>query len=267
MMGDTADGPGVAVTRPGDTPGRLGQLLRRGGAVVTHWPCIRFEVPVDPEPLANAARAYASYDWIAVTSPRAARLWLEAVAAAIDTPAGPPPAAAAAGPATAAVLRDAGWAVRHVAETYSAAGLLEVFAAAGDAPGARILFPCSDRADDELPEGLRRLGADVARVTAYRTVATPPDPAEVLSAARSGRVGAVTFTSPSTVESFLAGADGEQTREIRGRLAAVAIGPTTAATLRAADWPAMVAETATLEALAAAALRTRAEGRAETGAS
>lgn len=263
-MGGPASGPGIAVTRPGDTPGRLGELLRRGGAVVTHWPCIRFEIPVDPEPMANAVKAYASYDWIAVTSPRAARFWLESVAAAIEAPAAPRPAAAAAGPATAEVLRDAGWPVRRVADAYSATGLLEAFAAAGDAPGARILFPCSDRAGDELPEGLRRLGADVARVTAYRTVATPPDPAEVLAAARDGRVDVVTFTSPSTVEGFLAGSDEAQKREIRDRLAAVAIGPTTASTLRAGGWPASMANQATLEALADAALGSRAESRTGT---
>lgn len=248
---------GVAVTRPGESPGRLGELLRAAGAAVTHWPCIRFEAPVDPRPLAEAVRQSPSFDWIALTSPRAARRWLDAVTDATDAGAGSRPPAAAAGPATAAVLRGAGWPVRRIADAYSAVGLVEAFATAGDAQQARVLFPCSDRAEEELPEGLRRLGAVVLQVPAYRTVATPPDPHEVLDAARRGAVEVVTFTSPSTVDGFFGAADGAQRREIRGRLGAAAIGPTTAAALEAVGWRASVAEEATLEALVTAALRPR----------
>lgn len=264
MSGGTGARFGVAVTRPGATAGRLGGLLRKAGAVVTHWPCIRFERPADPDPLAVAVSELEAYDWVTVTSPRAARRWLEAVAAAGGADPARRPPAAAAGPATAAELGEAGWPVLRVANTYSAGGLVAAFASAGDSRGARILFPCSDRAGDELPEGLRRLGAEVVRVTAYRTVATPPDPSEILAAVRGGRVDVVTFTSSSTVEGFLAAATDAQHREIRQRLAAAAIGPTTAAALRAAGWPAVVAEEATLEALVGAVLRTRTEDRSRT---
>lgn len=264
MSGGTGPRLGVAVTRPGATAGRLGELLQQAGAVVTHWPCIRFDRPADPDRLAAAVSELETYDWVAVTSPRAARRWLEAVAAASGAGPGRRPPAAAAGPATAAELREAGWPVRRVADTYSAGGLVAAFASAGDSMGARILFPCSDRAGDELPEGLRRLGAEVVRVTAYRTVATPPDPSEILEAARGGRVDVVTFTSPSTVEGFLAAATDVQRREIRRRLAAAAIGPTTAAALEAVGWPAAVAEEATLESLVAAVQRTRMEDPSRT---
>lgn len=249
-MSPGADGrPGIAVTRPGDSPGRLGELLREAGARVVHWPCIRFEPPGDPEPLAAAVRE-TDADWIAITSPRAAHSWLEAAGArARRTP------AAVVGPATAAVLEAAGWPVGRMADEHSAAGLLAAFAAAGDAAGARILFPCSDRASDELTDGLRRLGADVVRVTAYRTVTSAPSPDDVLGAARSGKVSVVTFASPSAVEGFLARADADRRREITARLAAAAIGPTTGDALAAVGWKASVAADASLESLASAALR------------
>lgn len=263
MSGGTGARFGVAVTRPGATAGRLGELFQEAGAVVTHWPCIRFDRPADPDRLAAAVSELEAYDWVAVTSPRAARRWLEAAAAGDADPARQPPAAAA-GPATAAELREAGWPVRRVADAYSAGGLVAAFASAGDCEGARILFPCSDRAGDELPEGLRRLGAEVVRVAAYRTVATPPDPSEILEAAREGRVDVVTFTSPSTVEGFLAAATDAQRREISRRLAAAAIGPTTAAALQAVGWPAAMAEEATLESLVAAVQRTRTEEPSRT---
>lgn len=253
-------GPGVAVTRPGPDPGRLGALLSAAGATVVHWPCIRFVPPADPGPLEDAVRALATYDWVVLTSPRAARRWSAACrdlgvaptgsGAGAGAVSGSAVRSAAVGPATAAALREAGWPVSRVAATYSAAGLVETFAAAGDARGARVLVPSSALADDVLPEALRELGAEVDRVISYRT----------LPAARSGATGGVrvvTFTSPSTVEGFLAVAKGDEAlaAAIRRRFATAAIGPTTAGALAAAGWPSVVAEEATLEALAEAAMR------------
>lgn len=253
-------GVGVAVTRAGATPGRLGDLLRGRGAEIVHWPCIRFDPPSDRAPLDAAVERAAEFDWLVVTSPRAARHWLEAWTAACESggrePAARPPVpAAAVGPATAAALREGGWPVERMGREYSAGGLLAAFESAGDASGARILFPCSDRASDELPDGLRRLGAEVARIVAYRTVLTPPDPAELRRAAETGTVRVVTFTSPSTVEGFLGGAGGATMKLVRDRLAAAAIGATTADALEAADWPAVVADVASLDGLVDAAAR------------
>lgn len=249
------DGVGVAVTRAGSTPGRLGDLLRDRGAEIVHWPCIRFDPPADRAPLDAAVERAAEFDWLVVTSPRAARHWLDAWAAKRGPGERPAVPAAAAGPATAAALRAGGWPVERMGREYSAGGLFETFDAAGDVSRARMLFPCSDLASDELPEGLRGLGAEVVRVVAYRTVLTPPDRAELRRAAESGTVRVVTFTSPSTVAGFLDGADGATMTLVRDRLAAAAIGPTTARALEAIDWPAFVAEVASLEGLADATER------------
>ena len=252
---------GVAVTRPGDGPGRLGELLQERGATVVHWPCIRFAPPEDPEPMRDAVRRLSSYDWLVVTSPRAARRWLAAVGEPGATPADRP-LVAAAGPATADALGEGGWRVDRVAEEYSASGLVTAFEAAGDATDARFLFPCSDRADDELADGLSRLGGQVDRVVAYRTLLTSPDPEAVLSAASDGRVRVVTFTSPSTVEGFFAELRGTARAAVTGRLVSAAIGPTTAAALDRRRWAPVIAEEATLEALASAATEAAAAAEA-----
>ena len=243
---------GVAVTRPGDGAGRLGELLEARGATVVHWPCIRFAPPEDSDPLRAAVRRIASYDWLVITSPRAARRWLDA-AGEPDAKGAERPLVAAAGPTTADALRAGGWRVDRIAEEYSAGGLVAAFASAGDASDVRVLFPCSDRAGDELPDGLRGLGARVDRVVAYRTVLTSPDPEDVLDAASAGRVRVVTFTSPSTVEGFFSGLRGTARAAVVTRLASVAIGPTTAEALERRRWAPVVAEEATLEALAIAA--------------
>lgn len=264
------DGVGVAVTRAGATPGRLGDLLRALGAKVVHWPCIRFDPPADRAPLDAAIERAAEFDWLVVTSPRAARRWLDAWAAGrgaagrgADARASVP--AAVAGPATADALREGGWPVERMGPEYSARGLLAAFESAGDAAGARILFPCSDLASDELPDGLRGMGAEVVRVVAYRTVLTPPDPAELRRAVETGTVRVATFTSPSTVEGFLDGADGATMELIRDRVAAAAIGDTTAGALEAAGWSAIVADVASLEGLADAAARAAQRFRVSKG--
>lgn len=255
---------GVAVTRPGDDAGRLGQLLESRGATVVHWPCIRFAPPEDPGALSDAARRLVDYDWLVITSPRAARRWLAAVEEAGGASPGRHPKVAAAGPATAEVLEAGQWRVDRIPRDYSAAGLIAAFESGGDAAGAHVLFPCSDRAGHELPSGLRDLGAEVDRVVAYRTVPTPPDPEEVLEASSSGRVRVVTFTSPSTVEGFLADLRGSARAVVIGRLLSAAIGPTTAEALDENRWPGVVAKEATLEALATVAVERAAVAESES---
>lgn len=255
---------GVAVTRPGDAPGRLGDLLEARRATVVHWPCIRFAPPDDPDALVQALGRLATYDWLVVTSPRAARRWLAAVDESEAAPPERRPKVAAAGPTTVETLAAGGWRVDRVPEDYSAGGLVAAFESAGDAAGAHVLFPCSDRARDELPSGLLRLGADVDRVVAYRTVPTPPDPEEVLEAASSGRIRVVTFTSPSTVEGFLSGLRGTTRAAVTGRLLSAAIGPTTAEALERSGWPGVVSGEATLEALATLAVDTAAAAEARS---
>lgn len=255
------EGVGVAVTRP-ESPGRLGVMLRGVGATVVHWPCIRFATPIDAAPLADAVRRVETFDWLIITSPRSARAWLDAcgrarAGGAAGAITGSAVSVAATGPATAAVLREAGWSVQRIPDTYSAEGLVEAFEARRDAAGARMLYPCSDRAGDVMPDGLRRLGAVVERVVAYRTIPSPPDPAAVRRAVESGGVRVVTFTSPSTVEAFLAGVNATTSAStiVPDRLAAAAIGPTTADALARHGWRAEVAEEATLGALVRAASR------------
>lgn len=242
---------GVAVTRAGASPGRLGRALSAAGAVVTHWPSIRFAPPEDPSALVGTAELRAEFDWLVLASPRAARAWVDVA----GRMAGPEPKVAVAGPATADVLHDEGRDVTRVAEPHSARGLILAFSEAPETAGASILLPQSDRAGPELADGLRRLGATVTTVIAYRTVGCSPDPDVIRRAARDGSVRVVTFTSPSTVEGFLGRATPDEAAWIGRELRAAAIGPTTGRALEQRGWPACVARTATVEGLVEAAAR------------
>ncbi len=163
-------GLGVVVTRDEPPGGPLGERLARAGARVLHWPAMTIAPPADPQPLAHALAALESFDWLLLTSPHA----VEAVAlrrAVLPSRL----RVAAVGAATAAAAAERGWRVDRVPRAFNAAELVRSFAAAGDAPGARLLYPASDRADATLECGLEELGARLVRVEAYRTTNAPLD--------------------------------------------------------------------------------------------
>ncbi|MFQ5530166.1 MAG: uroporphyrinogen-III synthase [Gemmatimonadota bacterium] len=247
MAGEHLRGIGVAVTRAPGEAGRLARLLRARGAHVEHWPCIGFEDAEDIRAVQDAVSRFETFDWIAVTSARAAT---RLAAVADGVPCGN--RLAAAGPATAASLAAVGWPVHRVADVPGARGLVDEFARAGDAPGARILFACGDRALSTLSEGLEALGAVVERLEVYRTRELTPEPGVLREAAESGAIRVVTFASPSAVSGFLVAAevDGLDAAESFG---AAALGSTTADFLGSRGWTPVTAHESTMEGLVEAA--------------
>ncbi len=98
--------------------------------------------------------------------------------------------------------------------------------------GMRVLLPRALRARDVLPETLRAAGAVVDVLPAYVTVPAAARKDEVLRLLENGELDCVSFGSSSTVENFLALIPAELLRR-HPETALAAIGPVTAATLRA----------------------------------
>ena len=154
-----------------------------------------------------------------------------------------------------------------VPESYGGGPLVEALAASGDARGARILFPSSDRALPATADGLARLGAVVERVVAYRTLPGNPDAAAVMADVSARGVQVMTFASPSAVEGLCRALARTAADDVFGSIPCAAIGDTTAAALRDAGYPATaVAQPSTLAGLveatviaAAAATQSRPE--------
>jgi uroporphyrinogen-III synthase len=122
--------------------------------------------------------------------------------------------------------------------------------------GKRILVPTSTAARDELPDGLRRLGAQVEVVAAYATIEPPGLDAAVARCLDEGFDLAL-FASPSAVEAF-ARAAGERA----SGLPVAVIGPTTEAAARARGLDVRgVASPSTVEALVTTAERLLARPR------
>lgn len=244
----------VVVTRDEPRDGPLSASLRGRGLEVLWWPVVRIGPPADARPLEEALGRAAEFDWIVLTSRHA----VETVASRLAAP----PARvriAAVGAATAEALRERGWSAAVVPRESGAAALVSALTPHLE-PGSRVLFPASSRALPTIAAELRRLGAQVCQVEAYRNEAAAPETSTWEAAIEAGKVGAVTFTSPSCVEELEhalgRGAFERLLAGARHRSAcAVALGPTTAQALSARGIEPALAEPATLEGLAEQAHR------------
>jgi len=140
------------------------------------------------------------------------------------------------GPATARAALEAGMPVHLVPPPETGAGDAEALLAEIerhlDPRGLHFLLPRSQIGRDVLLEGLRRAGAQVDAVEAYRTLPPEIEPGSDLAAQiGAGAIGVVTFTSPSTVRNLLARL-GDAERRSLGESLLAAVGPTTAEALR-----------------------------------
>jgi uroporphyrinogen-III synthase len=200
LGGRAMAGRTVLVTRDEPDDGPLARALREHGARALLVPLLATAPPDDPEPLAREAARIAEYDWVVVTSARAA----DALADALP---GKPDSAvrfAAIGAATADRLRARGLSATAVGSD-GGEGLARDLAGSGGAlRGKRVLWPAADRARPETAAAFESAGAAVRQVTAYRTVPRADAAPRLAEALRCEAVDAVTFTSPSAVEAFRA---------------------------------------------------------------
>ncbi len=175
----------VLVTRPGGESDPLVQALRQRGYLVHAVPTVQTElVEFDPLPLAEC-------DWIVLTSARG----VEALA---ELPAGP--RFAAVGSETAKALRARGVEPAYVPARAGGADLGNTLP---DVQGKRIALVRASAADSDLPNVLRRRGAIVEEVTAYRTIEAPPEWAHALRTALvDPELRAVIFASGSALRGF-----------------------------------------------------------------
>jgi uroporphyrinogen III methyltransferase/synthase len=226
----------IVITRAREQAGELGRALAALGAEVVTAPAISIEPLADLEPLRVALANLGRYRWIVFTSQNSVQVVLDRLPAWGHAPNHLGKARVAAiGPATGQALSARSVPVEVLPEGYVAESLVEAIASQGDLHGARVLIPQAEIARDTLAEGLRKLGAKVDVIPVYRTVPSLEDGAALARAILAGRIDAVTFTSSSTVHSFVQGVGAEAAT--CGRYCAAVIGPITAATARGQGLP------------------------------
>ncbi len=228
----TLAGKRVVVTRSAEQCESLCSDLQARGATSILLPLISFAPPEDFAPLDTALCDLSQFDWLFLTSQNVLRSLLERCASlkiSLADAAGNV-RIAAVGPTTAYAANDAGLTITHVAANHQGLALAEELHA--EMLGCRVFLPRSDRANSELPEALRQLGAEVVEAVAYRTVRPgDPDPA-VLSAVSDGHADAILFFSPTAVLHFRDLLGESKFRTVQEKAVFAAIGPVTARALQ-----------------------------------
>ena len=241
------DGRRIVVTRPASKSDALGSRFEALGARVLRVPSIEITDVEADDASDSLLRRLSSYDWVVFTSASG----VDAGIRRLDG-LGVPRAdfgavrVAAVGPATARRLSVHGIEAAAVPARHIG---VEVAGVVGPAAGRRFLLVRGDLASPALPAALRAAGGSVDEATVYRTM---PGGAQAGSL-RDG-FDVVTFTSPSTVRSFVASLD-EGAAEAMAGASVVTIGPVTTEAAREAGLAvAAEADPHTIDGLIAAVL-------------
>lgn len=221
----------IVITRSREQAGSLRAQLERLGARVLELPTILIRSPRSWAALDRAVRNLARYDWIIFTSANGVRFFFERLAAKGDKRALRRAKLCAIGPATARQLRARGLKVHLLPKEYRAEGLVAAFSKL-ELRGKRLLIPRARVARDLVPVELRRRGAAVDVVEAYRTLAPRSSRRRARKIFAGRKPNLITFTSSSTVENFASFFPGRELRRALDGVAIASIGPITSATAR-----------------------------------
>ncbi|HKF53528.1 MAG TPA: uroporphyrinogen-III synthase [Candidatus Acidoferrales bacterium] len=253
----------IVITRAfGQNENLRAELKNSFGAAarIIELPCVEFREPEDTAALDGAIRTMSDFAWILFTSQNAARYFARRMRALGGNPAQigkVRPRIAAIGPATAEATSAEGFSVdfvpspgtgRSFAGSFkdsirSVAGMEVKNPTAGflrGIAGMKVLVPRSDlalrdRGATDWTEVLREAGAEVTAVAAYQTCSPKMiGGAQFAEVMRDG-ADCFVFASPSAFENFAHAAGLDKLKHLAQTSVFAAIGPTTAAAIRAAD--------------------------------
>jgi uroporphyrinogen III methyltransferase/synthase len=225
-------GKRILVTRPKEQAAELVDLLEALGAETIEAPMIRILPPEDPAPLDAACARAGDFDWIVFTSANAVDSFMTRLyASPRDVRALHGAKLCAVGPATAERLARHGLKVDLVPSEYRAEGVSHALAEQGSLAGATVLLPRADIGRELVAQDLRRMGAEVVEVVAYRTVAIEGDregDPDIYRLLLDRRLDVVTFASASAVRNFVQLLGAEPAADLLRTTLVAAVGPVTA---------------------------------------
>jgi uroporphyrinogen-III synthase len=254
-------GKRVVVTRAVEQSQSLADALREAGAEPVLLPLVAFAPPDNSTDLDSCLKNSSRFDWVFFTSQNALRA-VQQHCASLGLPLQQAFAGvriAAVGPATAEAVTAAGLAVNFISRIHNGVALAEELAS--QLQGKRVFLPRSDRANAELIEALKRFGAQVTPVVAYKTVSPNSDSPKAHETLRAG-ADAILFFSPSAVHHLRDLLGVQRFRDLSLQSIYIAIGPVSENALKAEGISRiLLAEDTTV----AAAIATMAEYFAKAG--
>ncbi len=230
MASPVLAGKTILITRAREQSAEFVTRLRSVGAEVIEFPTIEIVPPLSWKELDRAIDQLASYDWVIFTSANGVIYFWQRFQERRKAAHFPSNVKVCAiGPATADRLRERGVRVDYTPQEFIAEAILEGFEKTA-IWGKRVLLARVKKARDVLPQGLRKLGAEVDVVEAYRTIKPRGGSRKLRNILAGSEVDVVTFTSSSTVNHFVELLKGEELKSLLKDVAIACIGPVTART-------------------------------------
>ena len=219
-------GKRILVTRSRTQASALAEMLAEEGAQPIEVPAIEISPVEDYSPIDGAIATLHNYSWVIFTSANGVEAFFSRIhALKLDSREFKGIKVGAIGPATATALSQQGIRADMVPSEYVSESVVQAMETL-DLRGAHVLLPGSDIGRGELADGLGRLGAQVDRLTVYRTAASESSRGRARSLMTDDNIDLVTFTSSSTVRNLLSLLDGNAPLLHGARVAC--IGPITA---------------------------------------
>ncbi len=227
-------GKNIIVTRAREQASGFMAGLRELGANCIEFPTIEIVPPDDWAPLDKSIERIGEYNWLLFTSVNGVKYFFNRlygkgkdVRALKDIRVG------AIGPKTAESVREYGIIPDLVPSEYRAEAVVDEFKKF-NISDLKILLPRASKAREILPEELKKMGAKIDIVDAYRTIMPEKKVDTVSRMLEAGDIDMITFTSSSTVSNFM-GMFGDKADRIKAWLKNVdiaSIGPITSETAK-----------------------------------
>jgi uroporphyrinogen-III synthase len=221
----------VLITRPRLQADDFAERLRSAGFEPIFFPVIEI-LPIESNGALDQALAKLScYEWVVFTSVNGVKVVFNRVpASSLEGWQNGGIKVAAIGPKTAEALKARGVMPDFVPEEFVAEAILPGL---GDLSGKWVLLLRAEIAREALPEAIAEVGGIAHEIAVYKTLPAQPDP-DGLAALKAG-VSIITFTSPSTVQNFVAIAkqNGLDPHNLPNKPLFACIGPITEQAVRA----------------------------------
>jgi uroporphyrinogen III methyltransferase/synthase len=243
-------GINVLVTRERSQAASLCRLLEAEGARAIVCPLIAFAPPSDWSAVDHSLSQLTAYDGVFFTSRNGVRFFTERMrdrGCPLESLKAIP--CYAVGPTTAGALRSQGIEVRALPDRFQAEGLADLLDRQ-DLAGKRFLFPRAELGREILPMFIEKKGGQVDVVVVYETTEAQENAVLLKSILAKERLDYLTFTSPSTVKSFVEMAGRDQERKPWHDIPAACIGEITAKTAHSMGFKqVLTAKPSTVQAL------------------
>ncbi|QPA30255.1 uroporphyrinogen-III synthase [Thermaerobacillus caldiproteolyticus] len=190
-------GKTVLVTRGKEQAQAFSDKLRQVGAIPIEIPLISFSASEHNEQIGQCIRELYRYDWLIFTSANGVRFFFPLIKPGMKLP-----KVAVVGKKTATALEKHGIQPDIVPDEFVAEGLVEALKPIIQ-PNERILLVKGNLARPTLKEALIRIGATVTDLVVYETKINESGKEQLIDLLQKRAIDVITFTSSSTVQSFM----------------------------------------------------------------